>query len=69
MADVLDGAAGRGNAEELGGVGAAEPQPDGDLVLSAEDVLDVRPQVGEGVITRFRGVLDARAADGAMTDG
>jgi hypothetical protein len=41
MADVLDGAAGRAEAEELTGVGAAEPQPDGDLVLGGEDVLDV----------------------------
>ena len=41
MADVLDGAAGRAEAEELTAVGAAEPQPDGDLVLGGEDVLDV----------------------------
>jgi hypothetical protein len=31
-------------------VGAAEPQPDGDLVLGSEDVLDVRLQVGERVL-------------------
>ena len=34
----------------LAGVGAAEPQPDGDLVLGGEDVLDVCLQVGEGVL-------------------
>jgi hypothetical protein len=33
VADVLDGAPGRGEAEELAGVGITEPHPDGDLVL------------------------------------
>jgi hypothetical protein len=31
-------------------VGAAEPQPDGDLVLGGEDVLDMRLKVGESVL-------------------
>src|SRR6185437_12427168 len=50
VADVLDGAAGRMKAQELAGVSAAEPQPDGDLVLGSEDVFDVRLQVGERVL-------------------
>jgi len=37
-------------AEELAGVGSAEPQPDGNPVLSAEDVLDVRLKVEEGAL-------------------
>jgi hypothetical protein len=36
VADVLDRPAGRREAEELAGVGAAEPQPDGDLVLAGD---------------------------------
>jgi hypothetical protein len=48
VADVVDGASGRGYAQELAGVGAADPQPDGDLVLGGDDVFDVRLNVGEG---------------------
>jgi hypothetical protein len=36
VADVFDGAAGRGDAQELAGVGAADPQPDRDLSWAAK---------------------------------
>ena len=42
MADVADGAAGRGEALELSLMGTAERQADGDFVIGGDGVVDAR---------------------------
>jgi len=50
VADVLDGAAGGRQAQELPLVGATEGQPEGHLVARGNDVIDVRVQVREAAL-------------------
>jgi hypothetical protein len=46
VADVVDAAAGGGDASELTLVGAAEGHADRDFILSGDEVVDVCPEVG-----------------------
>jgi hypothetical protein len=46
----------------LAGVGTADPQPDGDLVLGGDDVFDVRLKVGKGVLHRLEVLPQGLAA-------